>query len=268
MVSEGVHPAGTGLPWHEHDGPTICFVLRGAFLEGYRGHSLECTPGTLKITPAGDPHYNRFDRGDTQGLLIEVSPERVGALRPHAAVLDERVHLRGGVPAALALRVRQELHMPDESAPLVVEGLLLELIASVARGAAGGAADVESVRGGHSMPLWVREARDVLHARTRDGVRLADLAELAGVHPITLTRAFHRAFGCTVGEYLRRLRLERAIERLGTTDLPLAQIALEAGFADQSHFSHLFRQRTGMSPSSYRRLLRGGAPPPAGNGSP
>jgi AraC family transcriptional regulator len=77
------------------------------------------------------------------------------------------------------------------------------------------------------------------------------------VHPVTLARAFRRSFGCTVGEYLRRLRIERATEQLAGGDTPLAEIALAAGFADQSHFSNVFRRRTGMSPSAFRRAARG-----------
>ena len=78
-----------------------------------------------------------------------------------------------------------------------------------------------------------------------------------GVHPVTLARAFRRTFGCTIGEYLRRLRIERAAEQLATGTQPLAEIALAAGFADQSHFSNVFRRRVGMSPSAYRREVRG-----------
>ena len=86
---------------------------------------------------------------------------------------------------------------------------------------------------------------------------LAELAAGVGVHPVTLARAFRRTFGCTIGEYLRRLRIERAAEQLATGTQPLAEIALAAGFADQSHFSNVFRRRVGMSPSAYRREVAG-----------
>jgi AraC family transcriptional regulator len=77
-----------------------------------------------------------------------------------------------------------------------------------------------------------------------------------GVHPVTLARAFRRAFGCTVGEYVRRLRIERAARQLADSDLSLAEIALGAGFSDQSHFSNLFRRHTGLSPFQFRRAIR------------
>jgi len=103
----------------------------------------------------------------------------------------------------------------------------------------------------------VVQARDLLHADLTTRRTLGELAAAVGVHPVTLARAFRRSFGCSVGEYLRRLRIERAAAQLGGSETPLATIALTAGFADQSHFSNLFRRETGMSPSAYRRAVRG-----------
>ncbi len=132
-LTEGIHPAGSSLPWHTHDGPTICFVLQGAFTEISAGETLDCHPAMLKVTPAGERHWNRFDRGDAHGLLIEAEPARAEALRPYAAILDRHVSFQGGLPAAIARRIYEELRVMDEAAPLAIEGLLLELLAATTR---------------------------------------------------------------------------------------------------------------------------------------
>jgi AraC family transcriptional regulator len=248
-LTEGIHAGGSHLPWHHHDGPTLCFVLRGAFTETSGGERLTCTPDTLKVMPAGERHCDDFDRGDARGLLVETDPERAREIRTHAPVLDERIAVHGGLPAALARRVYQEFHQADDAAPLAVEGLLLELLAIVSRRAGQQAAP--------GVAPWLGETRDRLHADLAARPSLAELAEAAGVHPVTLARAFRRAFGCTVGEYLRRIRIERAADQLALGTQPLAEIALGAGFADQSHFSNVFRRRVGMSPSVYRREVQG-----------
>ena len=248
-LTEGIHAAGTSLPWHHHDGPTLCFVLRGAFTETSGGERLTCTPETLKVMPAGERHCDDFDRGDARGLLVETDAGRAQAIRSHAPVLDERVACHGGIAAAIARRVYQEFRLMDDAAPLAIEGLLLELLAALSRRGAEGSPE-------HGAP-WIGEARDLLHADITSRPTLAELAAAVGVHPVTLARTFRRTFGCTVGEYLRRLRIERASEQLVSGDLPLAEIALGAGFADQSHFSNVFRRRTGMSPSMFRREARG-----------
>jgi len=247
-LTEGVHPAGSSLPWHSHDGATLCYVLAGSFTEYSAGSAVRCTPTTLKVMPAGERHWNRFERTDTRGLLIEADPARAAAIRPYSAVLEERAAFHGGTLAVLAKRIHQEFRHTDTAAPLAVEGLLLELLAEAAR-------QPERRRTG-GRPAWLTDARDLLHEDPAQRGSLAQLAALVGVHPVTLARAFRRAYGSSVGDYVRRLRIEQAARALGDSDRPLAEIALAAGFADQSHFSNVFRRQTGMSPSAFRRWVQ------------
>ncbi|MGZ8397770.1 MAG: helix-turn-helix transcriptional regulator [Gemmatimonadales bacterium] len=247
-VTEGVHHHGSELPWHHHETPTICFVLEGAFTEMWRGGSIACTSSTLKITPAGDRHCDHFNRGDVRGLLIEADDAQVLAIRPHSAVLDERVAFRGGLVSGMARRVYEEMRRMDAAAPLAIEGLLLELVASASR--------LNEQNGSSARPRWLEDARDRIHVELAARPSLTGLAASVGVHPVTLARAFRRTFGCTVGEYVRRLRIERAARQLADTDLSLVEIALAEGFSDQSHFSNLFRRHTGLSPFQFRRAVR------------
>jgi AraC family transcriptional regulator len=247
-VTEGTHPGGSTLPWHEHAGATICCVLRGGFVEGYRGHEVECAAGLVKTTPAGERHFNRFDRGDAWGILIEVPSEYAAELRGYTTALDERRQVRDSSTAALGFRIGRELRSRDTAAPLALEGLVLELIAALGR--------AQPVRIAKPAPAWLGDVREMLHDRLADALQIGELAGAVGVHPVTVARTFRRTFGCTIGEYRRRLRLERAAAQLVNSEIPLAQIALAAGFADQSHFSNLFRRRLGISPSNYRRVFR------------
>jgi AraC family transcriptional regulator len=225
-------------------------VLRGAFTEVTAGESLTCTPATLKVMPAGERHCDRFDRGDARGLLIETDPGRVDMFRPYAAVLDERLAVNGGLPGAVARRLYQEFRADDEAAPLAVEGLLLELLAAASR--------ASTARAPGRTAGWLTEARDLIHSAPAASLSLSRLSAAVGVHPATLARGFRSRFGCSVGAYVRRVRIERAAEQLGAGDQPLAAVALAAGFSDQSHFCNVFRRLTGMSPSGYRRAVRRG----------
>jgi AraC family transcriptional regulator len=247
-ITEGLHRNSTELPWHHHPTPTICFVLRGSFTEMWYGGSIACTASTLKITPAGERHWDQFSRGDVRGLLIEPDDAQVAAIRPYSAVLDERVSFHGGLISSIMWRMYDEMRRMDFTAPLAIEGLLLELVASASR--------IRELNGGSRRPRWLEEARDRIHFGLADRPSLTGLAQSVGVHPVTLARSFRRSFGCTVGEYVRRLRIEHAARQLADTDLSLAEIALTAGFSDQSHFSNLFRRHTGQSPFQFRRAVR------------
>jgi AraC family transcriptional regulator len=247
-LTEGRHAAGSRLPWHTHPGPTLCFVYAGSFTERFHGMTLECTPGTLKVTPAAEPHSNRFGASDTEGLLVEADGSHMERLGPCASVLADRRSLRDAALATMAWRLRGELRRRDTAAPLAIEGLLLEILAVAAR--------ERELRLAGRPPGWLAEARDVLHDPEWVG-SLSDVAVAVGVHPVTLARGFRKVCGCSVGAYLRLVRVARAARRLADSDAPLAEIALAAGFADQSHFSNVFRRETGLSPSAFRRAVRG-----------
>ena len=248
-LTEGVHADGTALPWHTHSGPTMCFVLQGSFTEISGGHSIACRPATFKVTPAGERHCDRFDQGDVRGLMIEVDPARVEVVRPYSRLLEERVAFQGGLLAAIAGRIHQEFRRMDQAAPLAIEGLLLELLAA-------GSRQGSQSKSATAQAPWLRDVLDILHAETDSHLTLSQLAAAVQVHPVTLARAFRRAHACSVGEYVRRLRIERAAQELSGSTRSIAEIAMAAGFADQSHFSNVFRRQTGMSPSAFRRSLR------------
>jgi AraC family transcriptional regulator len=243
-LTESIHPAGSEIPWHWHETPTICFVLEGAFVEAVRGSSLLCTPATLKFVPAGERHCDRFSHGSARGLMVE--PRRDGeTLRPFASALDRPRHYQGGALAELAFRIHRELVRMDQTSPLVIEELLLELIAGAAREAEG------SPTG--DSPDWLRRALECIDAGLAGPLGVTRIAQAVGVHPVTLARAFRRRYHCTMGDYVRRRRIERAKQELRNSRARLAEIAAANGFADQSHFSRLFRHYTGMTPSHFRR---------------
>ncbi len=248
VLTEGLHPAGTSIPWHWHEGASICLVLDGAFVEYSRGLALDCRPSSLKFTPAGEKHWNRFHLADVRGLLVEIDVARHASIAPFQRALSRSRHYERGPELQLARRLYTEFRSSDTAAPLAVEGLLLELLALVARD--GGRA------GREAAPAWARRAYELLESGYIGSLSLAPIAQEVGVHPATLARGFRRAYGCTIGEMQRQLRLDFAARQLSLTDLPLATIAQHAGFFDQSHFTNAFRRRFGTTPLRYRRASR------------
>lgn len=85
------------------------------------------------------------------------------------------------------------------------------------------------------------------------------LARLAGMSERTFERRFREHYGMAPHQYLKRLRLRLACQALVQTDRPIAFIAGEHGFADQSYFTHEFREWMGQTPADYRRKFQGNA---------
>ena len=107
------------------------------------------------------------------------------------------------------------------------------------------------VRGG--LAPWVlRRLRDHIDANIDQRISVEELAKLANLSVCYFVRAFKQSVGVTPHDYLIRRRVERTMELLSGSDLPLSEIALAAGFADQSHCARRFRQHVGMSPRDYR----------------
>ncbi|HVE77827.1 MAG TPA: AraC family transcriptional regulator [Gemmatimonadaceae bacterium] len=101
---------------------------------------------------------------------------------------------------------------------------------------------------------WVGRVRDHIEAHLYERLPLVRLAAVAGVHPVQLSRGFRRGVGCTLTEYLRLRRVERACAMIRDSSLPLTRVALAVGFAEHAHFTRSFRRVTGMTPSAYRAL--------------
>jgi AraC family transcriptional regulator len=105
-------------------------------------------------------------------------------------------------------------------------------------------------------PRWLHQVRELLQDRFAENLTHDVVAAAAGIHPVHLARVFRRHCGCTLGDYVRKLRVDFAARQLIATDESLAGIAIAAGFSDQSHFTRTFNGQTGMTPAAFRRSCR------------
>jgi transcriptional regulator GlxA family with amidase domain len=101
-------------------------------------------------------------------------------------------------------------------------------------------------------PRVLRRISDYIDDNIDQRISVEVLAELASLSVSYFVRAFKKSTGVTPHDYLIRQRVERTKWLLAGTDMALSEIALAAGFADQSHFARRFRQHVGMSPREYR----------------
>ena len=102
-------------------------------------------------------------------------------------------------------------------------------------------------------PCLVRRVREHIDSNIDQRIKVETLAKLVNLSVCYFVRAFKQSTGLTPRNYLTRRRLQRTMELLSTTDMPISEIAFAAGFADQSHCARHFRQHVGMSPRDYRR---------------
>ena len=244
VFTEATFSPDSSLPWHTHDQPTICLVLDGSLIEGFRSAEHELGKYDLTFKPASVEHHDRYGAGGARCLIIELRQSWIDAHDVGPLLADQPVHAGTNGSLRLASRLHEEFATRAPASGVALEGICLELIALFSR--------LGTQREAKNVPPWLRRARNLVRERCSERVHLVDIARTVDVHPVHLAQAFKRRFGETIGDYTRQLRVRRAAEALTASDQSIAEIALTCGFYDQSHFTRTFKLHTRMTPGQYR----------------
>lgn len=246
VLTETKHQPNLSLERHSHRNTNLVCVLRGSFTETIGRKNFECLPQNLLLKPAGEFHSNHYQKAGAHCLIIEIAPEKASYFPPK--ILDEVKHIQTPENFVLIQKIYRELGIADSVSKMAVEGLTLELLAEITR------QNEKSFKPLKSRLL--KDAKDFIHSNFNSQIGLSTVAESIGVHPSHLARSFRRRFHCSVGDYIRQLRLEYAAHELIETDKTLAEISANAGFYDQSHFTNAFKIYTGSTPNEYRAAFK------------
>lgn len=248
-LTENAYVPRIKVPRHAHRYACFCFVLEGSYREIYHKNVIECRPSQLIFRPAGEVHSDHFGPRRVRCFIIEVETEWFLRLQGHAIPLDTPTRFQSCSIRWLVMKLRNECRRTDDVTPMAVEGIMLEIGAEIFRQSTKTYWRKES-------PLWLKKAKEILHDNFSERMTLRSIAESVGVHPVHLATAFRQHYHCTVGEYIRRLRIEFASRQILETDAPLVDIALAAGFTHQAHFSRAFKRLTGLTPAEFRSASR------------
>lgn len=231
--------AGTRLRGHGHDVPHLCFLSRGAFKERDGGGTRQVSAGTLRSSPAGDEHHLVFQADSTCLLiLVEGDPAAIAPKISECRHFVDKRRIRG-----LVQDLTETLHSDLPPSPFGIETLALELLA----------ATQTPEPGPLNPPDWLKRVKQWIRDSPGDPPAPADMATEAGYHPVYLARAFRQHFGIGLGQYARLVRAEYGRTLLSATDLPLAELALRAGYSDQSHMTRHMVRFFGATPVQVRR---------------
>jgi AraC family transcriptional regulator len=241
VVNRLVHRHARALPQHAHQAGFVSLMLQGRYRETAGFLQLGYRPFSCVYHPPGMEHRDEVGAGGVTLLTLEFKPELLDCVDFSAVHLRPIIDLSGSRPAWELMDLYRRI-AARQGNDLDLESRAVALAFSIVRSSERVPRSLDSLR----------RACEYLHAHFAGNLTLAEVARAAGVHPVYLGQVFRQEFGETLGEYLNRVRVRAAAERLAGSELPLSAIALDLGFYDQSHFTRIFRQLTGATPGAFR----------------
>jgi AraC-like DNA-binding protein len=234
------------VDWHYHENAYFTLILEGKMMEGNKKEVYQCPQGTLLFHNWQDAHYNIKPTGFTRGFHIEIDQRWCNAQEMNFNVLQGSSKLCNPIIKIKAHNIFKESKINDGNSQLAIQVLLINLLSQVS------GTDEKKYRG---SPGWVTKIRDLLNDMPTEDWTLTALAKALEIHPVHLSRGFPKYFGVNLGDYIRSIKVQKALSLLATKSLSLTDITYACGFADQSHFIRCFKAVNHLNPAQYRRLF-------------
>lgn len=242
---ELVHAFEGPIPAHTHKASFYHLVLDGKCEESSPHGRIFFQPFSSAFTHSDSKHDGRIHRGGARLFAVEIGDAWIKELREMRPEPETVSDCRGGELTCRGIELYREYRQGPTACALTVDSLIWEVLA-----AAAGFQVRES-----GAPRWWWRMLDRVHSEFQRGLRISELAREADVHPVYLARVFRQRYRQTPGEYVQRLRIRFASERLSLSEEGIADIAAEAGFADQSHLTRIFKRYARMSPGQFRQTF-------------
>jgi len=230
--------------WHAHEKSGISFLLNGTHEEDLLGKKYKRVPGDIKYIPAGEQHRCNNYELNTRKINVDFNEK----FFQNVAVTEEQ--LIKLIPQSITTKftliqlgreLKDESAQADTSAELLLYALFSPVLTS-------------TVQRYKAPPPWAERLKELLNDEWDKPFHLDELSARLGVHPVTISRYFPLYFSSTLGIYINRIKVDKALGLIKNTKLPLTAIAYNCGFADQPHFTRTFKAITGCLPKTFRNL--------------
>lgn len=230
-----------------------------------RSQSARMRPGSVVLIPAG--RATSWRSNDTAEFLnLQISPaffERIAAqagglasdqceLADTVAALDSRLNFLGQLLAT-------ESHARTPNGSLYADSLATAVAVHLLRNYTH-TTPTQTTTAGKQCTTQLRRVVAYIHDHSMHDIRLAELAELAGLSPNYLVTQFHQLTGLPPHQYLLKVRVARAQQLLARGNRSISEVATAVGFLDQSHLTRHMRRLSGITPAAFRRQQRKNVP--------
>lgn len=231
--------------WHFHENPYFMYVLHGNLYDVNKKKTTLCPPGSFLFYNWNEAHYNAKESALARGFHIEFERSwfeknnlNLDFWEGNKKINDPRLHLLLG-------KLYSEFKTQDAYSALDTEILLFQLCENIGK---------YQNREISTRPDWLSKLLEIIE-EDDSKLNLQSLSKELDIHPVHLSRAIPKYFSTTLGDYLRKNKIKKAIKLLMQKEDQLVDIAYECGFSDHSHFSRTFKSYMGMSPRDFRKKI-------------
>ncbi len=225
--------------WHSHDDMHLSLILQGGNLESRKKDDIQVSPGKIIAYRENEIHRNRFTSFPSKNLNLELKKEFF--IKNDLSFDNFNTSETKSIDAYLNLiKIYRELHINDlyttDTIDLTLKSLFTDNNTS------------------SFMPLWLKQLREIIEDRWNEFISLDELALLLNVHPVTISKYFKKYYKGTLGDYMRKIKVQKALHFLFHTKMSITEIAFACGFSDHSHMIRTFKIYVGFNPKSIRKF--------------
>jgi len=228
--------------WHSHNNSHITFFLRGGTTEKRKNFSQSIGAGSLLFYHSDERHLNQDTLFPSKNINIEIEDRFLKELQLSEAIIERSIQNAMHVKF-LILKIFKESLIADPFSNDTITMLFSQLTEGCDR-----------LDRFNKSPYWVKNLHELLNDCWDENPSLHNLAHVLNIHPITISKHFPKYFGCTLGEYLRRIKINRSLPLIASENSSFTEIGLQCGFSDQSHFTRTFKNQTGFLPKQFQKI--------------
>ena len=227
--------------WHSHNNAHITLFLKGGTTEKRKNFSETVGPGSLLFYHSEELHLNQNTLFPSKNINIEIEENLLKELQLSEATIEKSIQ-NTTLTKFIILKIFKESLVADTFSGDTITMLFSQL------------SNTSHLERFEKSPFWVKSLNELLNDCWNENPNLQDLSQILNLNPITISKHFPKYFGCTLGEYMRRIKINRSLSLIQSKNTNLTEISFQCGFSDQSHFIRTFKNQTGFLPKQFQKL--------------
>lgn len=234
------------VDWHYHENIYFTFLLEGKLFEANKNESFECLPGSLLFHNRQDAHYNIKPPGYARGFHIEVEKKWFNNYYEDDFSIEGSFMIQSPLVKQFVRKIFIESKSQEPEANITIGESLINIFSLLKN-------DFRNKN--KFKPEWVKKIREILNEELPEKISLKYLASQLNLHPVYLSRSFPFYYKCSIGDYIRKIKIEKALNLITASKLSISEISYQCGFSDQSHFIRHFKRAYNITPNQYKAFI-------------